>query len=578
MKNLMQRLHELQKNFPRPLPVSLVITKCDLLPGFEAFFSESSQNEIMQIWGISLTPTDEKVALTDLFAGRFNGLIKKLNQQLLWRMHQERNPLQRPLIKDFPLQVERLKEFTLSFIKTFQAHRPPFLSLTGVYLTSALQPVADTAKTVLAQSSQPNKQLLKEPITPSRAYFIRQLISEGLLNEFSLSPHPKTINRFKQPLAYAASFAFIALPAWLLCKVFREGVKHAYAIQATLSDYRQTTLQIENPLERLVKTLALLNTLQQSAAQSNFKIDLSYLLTFYSHQAQQKAGDIYRQTLQTKLLPDIKYLLEEYLENPVNKDDNRLYTSLKAYLMLHEPLQTEAAFVADTLQGILKTPLSDKETAELIFHIRAAFHYPLPYLPSDDALIQQTRQFLASRSTTELGYIILKNNDPHHQLTEINLAPLFGESAALLTHPIDNQVPRMFTAQAFSQIISESIAAVVHELTHPNWVLGEAISKDASPEATLHLLDELRHTYVSHYVAFWERLIANLELMQPDTLAQTDALVANLSSEHSPLLVLLQTLHENTFFEPIASLSPKLQRLNLLINNRTAPDSTMMQD
>src|SRR3990167_10405585 len=107
MKNLMQRLHELQKNFPRPLPVSLVITKCDLLPGFEAFFSESSQNEIMQIWCISLTPTDEKVALTDLFAGRFNGLIKKLNQQLLWRMHQERNPLQRPLIKDFPLQVER---------------------------------------------------------------------------------------------------------------------------------------------------------------------------------------------------------------------------------------------------------------------------------------------------------------------------------------------------------------------------------------------------------------------------------------------------------------------------------------
>jgi len=63
-------------------------------------------------------------------------LIKRINKQLIWRLHQERNPLARPYIKDFPLHIERLKEAVITLLKTLAL---PDLLISGVYLTSATQ-------------------------------------------------------------------------------------------------------------------------------------------------------------------------------------------------------------------------------------------------------------------------------------------------------------------------------------------------------------------------------------------------------------------------------------------------------
>src|SRR3990167_2060916 len=114
---LRQRINEVQATLEKPLPCYLVITKCDLLAGFSEFFDDTSDDELEQHWGIMLSQPNDSESVEQLFDAGFNGLIRKLNQQLLGRLHQERNPIARPYIKNFPLQVERLKSFIAETIK-----------------------------------------------------------------------------------------------------------------------------------------------------------------------------------------------------------------------------------------------------------------------------------------------------------------------------------------------------------------------------------------------------------------------------------------------------------------------------
>ena len=58
---------------------------------------------------------------------------------------------------------------------------------------------------------------------------------------------------------------------------------------------------------------------------------------------------------------------------------------------------------------------------------------------------------------------------------------------------------------------------------------------------------------------------------------QTDAMILNLISNASPLLELLETLHANTYFEPIIAVSPKLERLDLLVDKNNRSDNLLFQ-
>ena len=136
-------------------------------------FCETSTEERTSSWGVTLPTPKEGENTADLFTAKFNALIKNLNQQLLWRLHQERDPLARPAIKDFPFQVERIKEFTTDFIKKLSIIRLD-VALKGVYLTSAVQPEAnDNLQKQPIDTTGRVIQIFKEPGTPSRTYFVK---------------------------------------------------------------------------------------------------------------------------------------------------------------------------------------------------------------------------------------------------------------------------------------------------------------------------------------------------------------------------------------------------------------------
>jgi type VI secretion system protein ImpL len=184
ISGLRHRIAELRKSFSQELPFYFSITKCDLIPGFVDFFSDTGSDELGQAWGVTF-PTDlTRESLLETFVSRFTLVIKRLNKQLIWRLHQERNPFSKLAIKDFPLHIEHFKEEFADILKKLTTDETTF-ALRGVYLTSAIQNQEEQAahhpQVVSANRFQQSLAIMQNPSMPGQAYFVKQLLLHVLV-------------------------------------------------------------------------------------------------------------------------------------------------------------------------------------------------------------------------------------------------------------------------------------------------------------------------------------------------------------------------------------------------------------
>lgn len=185
VNNLICRIRDVQKAFGQSVPFYFAVTKMDLVPGFMDFFNDCSTEELMQAWGITMPPSAPDF-VASVFIKRFNALIKILNNQIIQRLHFERNQYARSHIKDFPLYVERVKDEFASVLNTLKA-RETGISLKGVYLTSAVQNSyashdAARPETVTAsEGSEKMLELISAPEVSQSPYFIKQFILQGIM-------------------------------------------------------------------------------------------------------------------------------------------------------------------------------------------------------------------------------------------------------------------------------------------------------------------------------------------------------------------------------------------------------------
>lgn len=222
------------------LPVYFNITKCDLLPGFLEFFSDYGMDELSQAWGISIPILAAETSLINVFTQRFNQLIKRLNEQLIWRLHHERNPYTKVFVKDFPLHVEKVKEDFVELLKKLSEINIP-INLKGIYLNSAIQHPEEQdntlPQTVQVNAFQQALILLQNPILPGQAYFIKQFILQVLSKPELAIKKQKWKNIY---YALAASliitFAIVLQSGHFSVKQFNPSVQHSIFVENSKSD------------------------------------------------------------------------------------------------------------------------------------------------------------------------------------------------------------------------------------------------------------------------------------------------------------------------------------------------------
>ena len=91
VKNISTRIRELYSKLGHLIPVYFVFTKTDRIQGFENFFSNMSDKEKQQIWGVNLTQYMQQEDVAEFIKLRFNELVQQLIRSSFAKMALERD-------------------------------------------------------------------------------------------------------------------------------------------------------------------------------------------------------------------------------------------------------------------------------------------------------------------------------------------------------------------------------------------------------------------------------------------------------------------------------------------------------
>lgn len=214
-RRLRERIDEVQDRLNMSLPVYVLFTKCDLIPGFVETFGDLSKEDRGQVWGFTVPLTKDVGEPREHFAARFDELMRSLDSRALRRMSQERKIASRELIYGLPQQLEvmrpNLQEYVHQLFLENVFKDTPLLR--GVYFTSGTQegrPIDRVMSRMAEAFNQPLVQL-PEPRVESKSYFLRDMFSQVVFKDADVavrSPEEVKRQRTRTMLAAAVIFLF----------------------------------------------------------------------------------------------------------------------------------------------------------------------------------------------------------------------------------------------------------------------------------------------------------------------------------------------------------------------------------
>jgi type VI secretion system protein ImpL len=518
-RQVVGRLQELQQTLHVELPVYLILTQADRLPGFAEFFDGSQGEASDAVFGEQL---DLGKGGTDPSQVRqaFEVLLKRLSGELIQRLHRERNSERRGRMLDFPHQVARIGEPLCRFIElAFSAHRYQRINgLRGFYLTCA--------------GGSPGA-------AETGSHLIHGLFSRVIFAEADLAglDHLE-LRRIRRRQGGQALAALLVVGAagmlWM----------HSYSTnQQRLEQVRDLaghSLPAQSGADATLAILPLLD--RRLEATRAFPLEGQARL---AERAGLYQGDIsrpvldeaYEQALQRLLLPQVSQMLEKQVHAGLG-DRELLLGNLRAYLMLNLRERRDPGWLGERLAGHWsRRYAADPSTQNrLNQHITRLLEQPFVQ-PLNDVLVAQARQVLRGESLADVVYRVLREQARHLEPYRLAQGRVFAGT--------ERAIPGFYTKK-YLRYFEEQGVRLVNAIVQDNWVLGEGT--DLSSMDSRRLMVELEQRYFTEYADAWSDALGRIRLQETDSGRQNAEQLASLTSAQSPLLQLLQQVRENTRF------------------------------
>lgn len=572
------RIQELHQELNIRFPLYVLVTKMDLLVGFTEFFSELSKEEREQVWGVSfLLGSQDRQAPSDRnFAEEFAALEQRINDRLIDRLQQERDPQKRAQLYLFPQQFrllrEVLKDFALALFSPSQFTEKPMLR--GVYFTSGTQegnPI-DRVMGKLGRALRLDNKLLTPNRPSGKSFFLTRLLNDVVFQEAGLAGTNLRWERRRFLFHGAALFAALviaggAIAAWALS--YSRNVSYVAQVDARRAAVSKQMESLGTARSSdIVGLLPVLDSVQRIADVPGVTDDdMPLYMGFGLYQGDKLASAehaAYRNLLRDSFLPRLALRIEQQLRNDARANPEFLYEGLKAYIMLHDPARFDAAalkayITADWENGLTRD-VTTAQRKELEQHLGAlldggdAVASPIP---ADPRLIADSRAAIASTPLATRIYNRLKRQGIAAGLPEFTIAAAGGPSAALVFtrasgQPLTAGVPGMYSYNGYHKAFIAQSEGVASQLADEEpWVLGTpGGSRLADAAARSRLVDEVRRLYLEDYARIWETFIADIKLVRAASLQQSIELARILSSPDSPLPLLMRAIVKEVTLVP----------------------------
>ena len=568
-----QRIQELYGELGCRFPLYIMVTKCDLLAGFMEFYGDLGREDRAQVWGNTFefrTGVGGASPLTQ-FDKEFDGLSERLYARLYALIEAERDPQRRSLMYAFPQQFNNLKPLIGTFLNEVFGNSAfeEQAMLRGVYFTSGTQegsPI-DRVLGTLSRAFGIEREVLPPAASSGKSYFITRMLREVAFAESDLTGQSERIEKRNKRILLASYgvaglLAILLIAGWMVSYFRNQTLVHAIDAQAVeiKKQVAQLPPSLEGSLADILPALNAVRDLPSGYGQREQGVPLTLGLGLYQgDKLGAQATTAYFNLLRDTLLPRIALRLEQQVRDADNPDIR--YEALKTYLMLYDAKHldvdaAEAWIKADWLRT-LPREISEADRSNLAYHLHAALsQQPIEMvLPLDGNLVEEARRALAASPLSQRAYSRLKLLGGGGDLPDFRISDAAGPSAPLVFtrasgKPLTEGVPGLYSVKGFKSVFPGSADTIVKQLAEEeSWVFGPKYAGGSNQSAQL-IKTEVQRLYLSDYIRVWDEMLGDLRLVPANSLAQSIQTISMLSSNDSPLKLLIMAVARETTLAP----------------------------
>lgn len=563
-----RRVQELHQHLGVRFPIYVLFMKADLIAGFMEFFGNLGKDERAQVWGTTF-PMDEATGASpglEAFSNEIDLLEERTGERLLTRLQQERDTQKRALMFAFPQQFHSLRETADRFLKdVFQPSRYEQNPLVrGVYFTSGTQTGApiDRVMCALAANLGLDGQVQSAFSGSGKSFFITRLLRDVIFAEAGLAGTNLRLERHRRWIqrgAYATAIgvALLATAAWLIS--FTQNRSYIAQVDAQTDAIEVQIGKLEPQGNEPLRFLPMLNAMRSMRGGYNdTDVPLTERFGLSQHdKLGEAARDAYRRMLEETLLSAVILRLEDQIKGFFS-EPNRLYESLRVYLMLYDDEHYDPAAVRAWATAYWEhnwpRRIPVEQRAQLNEHLVALFgNTPPNYRPHeiDAGLVAQAREIINRTSPAERIFNRLQQTGVGDAFSDFSVSRTVGHYADLVFKRKSGKnlsvgVPALYTYEGYHKGFDQRTLKLGGALLSERWILGSSVPLGE----TVALLEDVRALYLREYVAQWEGLLDDLVIADARDPRETAAILSLLSDKRdSPLLLLFEAVARETDLE-----------------------------
>ncbi|ATB26780.1 type VI secretion system membrane subunit TssM [Melittangium boletus] len=560
-QNIRERLDEITSRLRTLVPVYLMLTKCDLIPGFTEMYSDLTRSERGQIWGFTVPMGSQAEASTDLMLERFDELVTVLEQRTLKRLGQERRLEARELIYQFSQRFDSLRKNLAEFVQ------PLFLDnvyqdtpvMRGLYFTSGTQEQKPTERLSGASSQLFGEARPPEPSADGRSYFLWDIFTKVMFQDQEMAVRSSMEEqRYRRRQRVVAATYFTAAALLLLLPLV-SFVQNRRLIRDVTKAITSVQLDDRNDLTRIKDLSPLQWHLQELTGHKTTGRPLSLSFGLYQGDklfpmAQLFYNSALRRVLLGKQYERIEQNLELFTQNfalfkrnqnspnwkPQSEDYARHFESLKMYLLITWPHAPREPALDEVHQEWLVSQMVQHWThlngsggevglrqaitrhARTYIQMLAADPENLSF-GRNPLLVAQTRRALNDIpiDSLEMERIVAEVGREYPDLT---LGEMIGAVPAMHA---TKRIPGAFTKPAWEQVVRARLENAFKD--REAWVL----DKDAQEDEEEYRR-RLSSRYYQQYIQVWREFLMSIVVRPPTSVDQMESLLESLTRGKPP--------------------------------------------
>lgn len=554
-------IHELVEKLV-DFPLYIIITRSDTIEGFTEFFEDLGPEERNQVFGISFPLHGKDTSLPQLFNDKYNELLVRLNERILWRLQKERHLEKIGRIKNFPLQMEYLKTPLAKILNLILPTTA--LNLRGIFFTSSYQKEGTFDNLTKTLSTAYDVHPLHQGYRghSSKNYFIADVFKRILSTE---SQFYSTLNP-EQRLNSIISFFIIVFTSLCLLFFYKSFNINALLLKQinkiSFSENVKSQPSADNFIQQLNTLDTLIQQLKNHQGPWYSKIGVQQ-----SEKIATKSQALYQTLLTKQFISYLQRTLEIQLQNTQEDNINQLYATLKAYLMLGDHKHMEKKFLISWFTHYWQQ-LDNKAMPpeKMAHHLTILLQQKVNPLKLDTTLIESKRLALNIIPQSRLVLIMLQNK---YQKAPVILTTN-TQTANLLSIPAE--IPGIYNILNFKDVYYREISQACKDMVNGDWVLDQKPIGTYSNIKLNQLATEVKAIYLNEYVVTWNALLTKIKLEEFTSLEQIAQVLTQLNDTQSPLIQLINTIKNNT--QPLSDsveftqqISSQFLALNALSND-----------